>query len=79
VYLAATPSVAQLSLKNDAGSDETDWGPALRLAAGKEWFASERWGLGLAGVLHLASNKHEGGGPTWRTLGGGVVFSASFD
>jgi hypothetical protein len=79
VYVAATPSVAQLSLQNDAGSDETEWGPALRLAVGKEWYASQHWGLGVAGVLHLASNRHEGSGPAWRTVGGGVVFSASFD
>ncbi len=78
VYIAATPSVAQLSLHNEAGSDETDWGPALRLAVGKEWYASQHWGLGVAGVVHLASNRHEGH-ETWRTVGGGVVFSASFD
>lgn len=77
-YVAATPSVVQLSLRNDQGSDETDWGPGLRLAAGKEWYVSPQWGLGLAGVLHLASNKHQGS-PTWSTVGGGVVFSASFD
>ncbi len=79
VYIAATPSVAQLSLHNDQSSDETKWGPALRLAVGKEWYVSRHWGLGLAGVLHLASNKPEGGGPTWSTVGGGVVFSASYN
>ncbi len=79
VYVAATPSIAQLSLSNDHSSDETRWGPALRLAVGKEWYASMHWGLGIAGVLHLASNKPEGGGPTWSTVGGGVVFSASYN
>ncbi len=79
VYVAATPSFGQLSLRDDQSSDETKWGPALRLALGKEWYASQRWGLGVAGVLHLASNKPEGGGPTWTTVGGGVVFSASYN
>lgn len=79
MYLSATPSVAQLSLKSDFGSDETRWGPALRLGVGKEWYVSQHWGLGVAGVLQLASNKAEDDGPTWRTMGGGVVFSASFN
>jgi hypothetical protein len=80
IYLAVTPSIAQLRLSDDnQNEDTTKWGPALRLAVGKEWYVSQRWGMGLAGVLHVASNDAEGGGPKWKTVGGGVVFSASFD
>jgi hypothetical protein len=81
VYFSATPSFTRLSLY-DAFSDTTDysrWGLGLRAAVGKEWFVSPRWGLGLAGVLHLSSNEGGPGGPTWRTWGGGFAFSASFN
>lgn len=78
-YLAATPSFAKLSSSSDTGSGETKWGPALRLAAGKEWYASQHWGLGIAGVLNFGSNEETEGGPTWSSVGGGVVFSASYN
>jgi hypothetical protein len=78
VYFSATPSIARLRLSDEFSSDETKWGPALRLAAGKEWYVSRRWGLGVAGALHFASNKSEDDALTWKTLGGGVVFSASY-
>jgi len=79
-FLAATPSFAKLESSSDTGEGETKWGPAIRLAAGKEWYVSQHWGLGVAGVLQFSSNEEEtSGGPTWSTIGGGVVFSASYN
>ncbi|HTP29906.1 MAG TPA: hypothetical protein VMK12_30145, partial [Anaeromyxobacteraceae bacterium] len=78
-YLAATPSFAKLTSSSSTGSGETKWGPALRLAAGKEWYASQHWGLGLASVFQFSSNEGSSGGATWSTVGGGVVFSASYN
>jgi hypothetical protein len=80
VYFSVTPSITQLSLDYDDVDEtsETDWGLGLRAAVGKEWFVSDRWGLGVAGVLHVASNEDDAD-YKWRTWGGGVVFSASFN
>jgi hypothetical protein len=81
VYFAVTPSVACLTvtaLSFDA--EGTKWGLGLRLAAGKEGYVSERWGMGVAGVLDLASATAGFGAqdPTWRTVGGGIAFTASY-
>lgn len=81
VYFSATPSITRLSLY-DPFSDTTDyseWGFGLRAALGKEWFVSPRWGLGVAGVIHFSTNEGGPDGPSWRTWGGGVAFSASFN
>lgn len=84
LYLSATPSIARMTLHDDGNDDNygTRWGPALRTAVGKEWFIANRWGMGVAGVLDFASNKDNEsnvGAPTWKTVGGGVVFSVSFN
>lgn len=80
-YFSLTPSITRLALSDDYSdySEESRWGYGLRAAIGQEWFVSPRWGLGVAGVLHLSSNEGTADGPTWRTWGGGVVFSASFN
>ncbi len=80
LYFSVTPSITQLSLDYDEFDEtsETDWGLGLRAAVGKEWFVSDRWGLGVAGVLHVSSNEDDAD-YRWRTWGGGVVFSASFN
>ncbi len=81
LYVAVTPSMTRLTLR-DASTDQTfgtEWGPGLRAAVGKDWFVGDRWGLGVAGVLQLCKNRDQDGGPTWRTAGGGVVFSATFN
>jgi hypothetical protein len=81
LYVAVTPSLTRLSLRDqDGNGGETDLGLGLRAAVGKEWTVADRWGLGLAGVLDLASNKDKGaGGPTWKTVAAGIVFSASMN
>ena len=78
IYVSATPSIAQLSLSDEVSSDETKWGPALRLGAGKEWPVGPDWGMGVSAALQFASNKADGGGPTWSTVGGGVLFTISY-
>jgi hypothetical protein len=79
VYLAATPAVTRLS-RTLLGSlhDESEWGPGLSVAVGKEWFVSRRWGLGVAGVLDVSSNGFGGGDRSTRA-GAAVLFSASFN
>ncbi len=81
LYFSATPSITRLSLYDPFGDtvDYSRWGLGLRAAIGKEWFVSPRWGLGLAGVLHLSSNDGGPDGPRWRTWGGGLALSASFN
>ncbi len=79
VYLAATPAFTRMSTSLlDQLHRESRWGPGFRAAAGKEWFVSQRWGLGVAGLLDVSSNGFESGERSTR-LSGAVVFSASFN
>ena len=50
------------------------------LSVGKEWWVSERWGVGIAGQFSFGSNKDKGPGspPTWTTITPALAFSASF-
>jgi hypothetical protein len=79
-YLSATPSFTRVAFTDQYDhTGTTEWGFGLRAAVGKEWYIAERWGMGIAGVLHTASNDEGGGVPAhWSTLGGGVLFTASF-
>jgi len=81
LYLAATPAIGRISLSDDTGSSNSKWGPALRLAIGKEWSIAPQWGIGVAGVLGVASNDVDtsGGTASYKTVNGGVVFTASFN
>jgi hypothetical protein len=81
LYVAATPAIGRISLSDDTGSANTKWGPALRLAVGKEWYVAPQWGLGVSGILGFGSNEVDVGGATatYKTVNGGVVFSVSFN
>ncbi|HEU5056611.1 MAG TPA: hypothetical protein VFU21_08790 [Kofleriaceae bacterium] len=86
VYFSGTLAVSQLRLEdqNDGNDAESEPGPAFLAQIGKEWWASDNWGLGIAGQFILSSNEDEedAEGPidvTWTTLGFGVLFSATYD
>jgi hypothetical protein len=78
VYLAATPSFTRASSQTIFGDPvgEDEWGFGLRAAIGKEWFVSERWGLGFGGVFDVVTNRL---GDDETVMGGALVFSASFN
>jgi hypothetical protein len=52
----------------------------MRAAVGKEWWAGERWGLGVVGQLSLSLNEDSGqNAPTWTTWATTVSFSATYN
>jgi len=81
LFFSLTPSVTVLSINN--GSDtvgRTQVGFGAKLAFGKEWWAGDHWGLGLAAQGFFGVNKDQGtDAPTWSTFGGGLVFSATYN
>jgi hypothetical protein len=48
-YVSATLAVTRQSLKLNGTQSDTDTGFGGQLAAGKEWWVSDHWGLGVAG------------------------------
>lgn len=80
LYFSIAPSFTSLSVEEGGVTSTTETGVGLRLAVGKEWWVSERWGIGLNGNLALASNKDKGAGaPTWGSFAIGVAFSATYN
>ena len=80
VYLSGTVAATRLSLKVNGQDGDSEWGIGARLALGKEWWVSENWGLGLAGLVSWSSNKDQGtNAPTISTWGLGVAFSATYN
>ncbi|RKZ11685.1 hypothetical protein DRQ32_05360, partial [bacterium] len=61
-YVSGSAGIGRLTADPDnAGSSSSDRGFAMELALGKEWFMSDRWGLGL------------GGGLSWHTIPDGLI------
>jgi hypothetical protein len=81
IYLSATPSITVASLEVGNTKFETDAGFGIRLAAGKEWWVSDNWALGLNLQYAYSSNEEdEAVDPaTWKTNFFGVAFSATYD
>lgn len=86
VYVAATPSLARLSLETSGTRAATRLGFGSRIAIGKEWWVHHNLGIGLAGNLLFgvqgdeAISQNAAGNTVrtnfyWTTLGAGVGFS----
>lgn len=80
IYVSATPSIGVLTAKQGGNSYDTKNGFAFRLAAGKEWWVSDNWGIGLNLQFAHGSNEDKGTNPpTWGTNWFGVAFSATYN
>ncbi len=80
IYVSATPSIGVLSAKQGGNSYDTKNGFAIRLAAGKEWWVSDNWGIGLNLQFAHASNEDKGTNPpTWATNWFGIALSATYN
>ncbi len=80
VYLSLTPGVTRLSFQSGGSTGQTELGFGAKLAVGKEWWVGDHWGLGIAVEALFGLNADQGAGsPTWTTLGGGLIFSATYN
>jgi hypothetical protein len=81
-FLTIILGTTQFSLQDESDSDntwETDWGFGGRALFGKEWWASDNWGLGIAGYLDASSNPDSTDSEVkWMGLSLGLVFSATY-
>jgi hypothetical protein len=79
-YFSVSPSVTRMSASSSSGSSSTNWGVGMRAAVGKEWWASDHWGLGAAGHLSMSLNEDTGNNaPIWTTWALTVAFSATYN
>lgn len=82
VYIGAAVGGAKVQVKTSGVEAETDWGWGVNLVAGKEWWVSDNWGLGVAAqVLHTSVPDKGSDGKTadLSTTAGGVLFTATYN
>jgi len=83
-YLSGMLLITRLTVadaNNNVGSTQAGFG--AKVAAGKEWWVSDHWGMGIAAQLTLGINPDQDSGtgnpPTWTTITPALAFSASFN
>ena len=83
-YLSGMLLITRLTVadnNNNVGSTAAGFG--AKLSAGKEWWVSDHWGMGIAAQLTLGTNPDQDSGtgntPTWTTITPALAFSASFN
>jgi hypothetical protein len=80
LYVSGTLAITRLVTKTNGVEGKTDVGLGARFAAGKEWWVSDNWGLGVAAHLGLSSNKDQGpDAPRIGTWTSGIAFSATYN
>ncbi len=76
---ALTTSQLQLQRNNEAVA-ETDFGPGFTLSAGKEWWVSDNWALGVAGALTGARvPEKDAKDVVWAATSFSIAFSATYN
>lgn len=79
IYLTGSIGFGSISLDVEGESGDTDTGLALEAAVGKEWFVSDRWGLGLAVGITYHSFPDPDVDENWNGISIPVRFSATFN
>jgi hypothetical protein len=85
VFLSGSALATQITISDKDNDEvgETDLGFGLNLAAGKEWWVSDNWGLGGALQFMVASMESKnavlGSKPKWTAVSLGFVLSATFN
>jgi len=78
-YLSGSICAAQLTLTVDNASLDSDYGPAIDITAGKEWWVSDSWGLGVAGSFGYHSIGFAEFDSKWSGPSFAVRFSATYN
>jgi hypothetical protein len=82
IYLASTLTISQNRIKiQGLGEATSEAGPGIYISAGKEWWVSDRWGLGVAIFGSFSRSKDKGDGLEYdiKNRAFGVLFSATLD
>lgn len=85
VYFSGTLAFSQVTKNiHDPGLsthniEVTNMGIGLSLMAGKEWWVSDDWAIGVAGLLHVASMQVKAYDARMNATAASVVFSATYN
>jgi hypothetical protein len=79
VYLTASAGAAKLSLDLEGESSDSDTGFAFDVGIGKEWWVSDRWGLGVSATAGYHSIPPGDAESHFKGPSFAVRFSATFN
>ncbi len=81
IYVSATPALARLSLySGGAERSETDFGFGANLAAARELWVSDHWGLGISVQAVFATTPEKApSSARWTTWGATLAMSATYN
>ncbi len=79
-YLGGALVAARLTIQqNGQEIGRSDTGVGVDLHVGKEWWVSDSWGIGLALQLFVGSIPDNQVNASWKTSGGTLAFSATYN
>jgi hypothetical protein len=78
IYLSASLGAGSFSATGDI-EGESDSGLAGQLTAGKEWWVSNRWGLGVSGVFGFFTLPESTSSENWKGYNLAIMFSTTFN
>ena len=79
MYLSGSVGIGVLTLDGPGGSGETDGGLTFDITLGKEWWVSDRWGLGVSGGFGYHSIPEKDVDENWSGNSFGIRFSATLN
>ena len=87
LFMAASAGISKLNFQDSQNVVlyESKWGGGGELLAGKEWWVSDQWGLGVSGQLSLATARGKGAlspgesTPTWTGAAFSILFSSTYN
>jgi hypothetical protein len=78
-YLTASVGASTLSFEFEGKSHDSDTGVAFEVGLGKEWWVSDRWGIGLSGTAGYHSVPTGDSASHFKGPSFAVRFSATFN
>lgn len=79
VFLTGSVGLAQLTAEVEGDESDTGTGFAVEAAVGKEWWVSDRWGLGVGGVVGYHSVPEEDIDGNWSGTSFGLRLTATMN
>jgi hypothetical protein len=82
IYLTVTPSAVMVGVTESGTLSRTQVGFGTKVAFGKEWWVADHWGLGVSAQFFFGLTDERGYDadlPTWKTFGGGIGITTTYN
>lgn len=81
LFFSGTIGLSRLYATVQDAESKSNFGLALQLGFGKEWWMGSHWGLGIAAQLSISANQDrpDPNAPNWSTAALGIAFSTTYN